>query len=79
MLKSHVKKTTSFSHEILPVLGPIDLSFHDLPHNESHLEWWYFHGHLESTQGKKRAFFVSFFRVAKDANVFPFEFSHSLA
>lgn len=56
----------------------INLLIDDLPHKTSNLEWWYFHAHVEDDAGKAFAFFCSFFRIARDFNVFPFEFTHSL-
>lgn len=29
-----------------PGSGPLDLNAHDLPHNSSSIEWWYYNMHL---------------------------------
>jgi geranylgeranyl pyrophosphate synthase/predicted secreted hydrolase len=78
-----VKKTMTenkmlSNHQVLPETGELNLSIHDLPHDESYLEWWYFNAHFKASNGKSFAFFASFFRFAKDPNVFPFKFIHSL-
>ncbi len=45
-----------------PVEG-LQLSFHDLPHASSLVEWWYFNSHLRTEDGRSIGVFGSFFRV----------------
>lgn len=40
---------------------PLDLEKHDLPHDSSGTEWWYFHGHLETESGRDLSLFSSLF------------------
>lgn len=37
-------------------------------HDEFKTEWWYFTGHLESAEGRKFGYEVTFFRIGADAN-----------
>ncbi len=45
---------------------PLDLETHDLPHDSSGTEWWYFHGHLETESGRALSLFSSLFE--RDVN-----------
>lgn len=45
--------------------GDIDLSVHDLPHDSSQTEWWYYNCHFEDDEGKTYSAFAAFFRVVK--------------
>jgi predicted secreted hydrolase len=45
--------------------GDIDLALHDLPHDSSQTEWWYFNCHWEDDEGKQYSAFAAFFRVVK--------------
>ena len=60
------RPNTSFNTPVrLPEDWPtdtIDLTVHDLPHASSQIEWWYFHAHLISPEGRRLAVFCSFFR-----------------
>jgi len=47
-------------------LKPLDLSFFDLPQDQSNLEWWYFNAHLEAKNRKRLSVFASFFRKVID-------------
>lgn len=44
--------------------GVIDLSIQDLPHDSSHIEWWYVNSHITTIDGRKFSLFASFFRMA---------------
>jgi geranylgeranyl pyrophosphate synthase/predicted secreted hydrolase len=44
-------------------LEGLELSFHDLPHASSLIEWWYFNAHLTAADGRAFGVFGSFFRV----------------
>jgi geranylgeranyl pyrophosphate synthase/predicted secreted hydrolase len=46
----------------------VNLSTHDLPHASSLLEWWYFHAHLRSEDGRQISVFTSFFRAIIDSD-----------
>jgi len=62
-----------------PADGPIDLDIHDLPHDESVLEWWYQNCHLTSKDGKRLSLFASFFRVGKkDEHTGNLNYTHSV-
>ncbi len=45
--------------------GPIDLASHDLPHDSSATEWWYFNTHFKDHEGNEYSAFAAFFRVVK--------------
>ena len=46
-------------------VGPIDLAVHDLPHESSATEWWYYNTHFAGPDGKQYSAFAAFFRVVK--------------
>lgn len=48
--------------------GEIDLDRHDLAHNSSVTEWWYYNTHLTSKDGHRFSAFVCFFRNLKRRN-----------
>lgn len=48
-----------------PSIGPIDLMKHDLPHESSYTEWWYYNTHFLDTEGNDYSAFVCFFRILK--------------
>lgn len=41
---------------------PLDLSVHDLPHESSGTEWWYYHAHLETASGTELSLFSVLFK-----------------
>lgn len=45
--------------------GDIDLAVHDLPHESSQTEWWYYNCHFEDDEGAKYSAFAALFRVVK--------------
>jgi geranylgeranyl pyrophosphate synthase/predicted secreted hydrolase/UDP:flavonoid glycosyltransferase YjiC (YdhE family) len=50
--------------------GPLDLVRHDLPHASALLEWWYFHAHLRSPDGREYSLFsVAFERLVEDVRL----------
>lgn len=49
-------------------LGPIDLRKHDLPHDTSYTEWWYYNTHFTDIEGNEYSAFVCFFRTLKFLN-----------
>lgn len=46
-------------------VGVIDLSLHDLPHDSSQTEWWYYNAHFKDEAGNDYSAFAAFFRVVK--------------
>ena len=42
---------------------PLDLTIHDLPHESSLIEWWYFHAHLTSPDGTPFCVFIALFQL----------------
>lgn len=52
-------------HDWPSQFGAVDLMKHDLPHESSVTEWWYYNAHLESSAGRQFSAFVCFFRVLK--------------
>ena len=46
-------------------VGAIDLGVHDLPHESSQTEWWYYNAHFTDEDGNDYSAFVAFFRVVK--------------
>ena len=46
-------------------VGDIDLSVHDLPHESSQTEWWYYNAHFQDEDGNDYSGFAAFFRVVK--------------
>ncbi len=50
-------------------VGRIDLALHDLPHDSSATEWWYYNAHVEDGDGKAYSLFAAFFRVVKHTDV----------
>lgn len=46
-------------------VGDLDLVLHDLPHDSSATEWWYYALHFEDAEGKEYSAFCAFFRVVK--------------
>jgi geranylgeranyl pyrophosphate synthase/predicted secreted hydrolase len=48
-----------------PSDGAIDLTVHDLPHDSSTTEWWYFNAHIGLADGRELSMFASFFRIVK--------------
>lgn len=41
---------------------PLDLAEHDLPHESSGTEWWYYHTHLETESGSELSLFSVLFK-----------------
>ena len=60
--------------------GAIDLRLHDLPHESSATEWWYFNVHFKDAQGNDYSAFAAFFRVVKhtDAATGVRSYAHAL-
>lgn len=85
-MKNEMKSQQSNSKVILddypktwPAEGPIDLNIHDLPHDESKIEWWYQNCHLTSKDGRAFSLFASFFRLAlKDEHSGNLRYTHSV-
>jgi geranylgeranyl pyrophosphate synthase/predicted secreted hydrolase len=46
-------------------VGAIDLDMHDLPHESSQTEWWYYNTHFQDADGNDYSAFAAFFRVVK--------------
>ena len=44
-------------------VGAINLAVHDLPHQSSMTEWWYYNTHLKAADGREYSAFVCFFRI----------------
>jgi geranylgeranyl pyrophosphate synthase/predicted secreted hydrolase len=60
--------------------GAIDLAKHDLPHESSATEWWYFNTHFKDAEGNEYSAFAAFFRVVKhtDKNTGAKLYAHAL-
>lgn len=61
-------------------VGAIDLALHDLPHESSATEWWYFNTHFSDAAGNQYSAFAAFFRVVKhtDAATGKKSYAHAL-
>jgi geranylgeranyl pyrophosphate synthase/predicted secreted hydrolase len=46
-------------------VGAIDLAVHDLPHESSATEWWYYNCHFQDEDGNDYSGFAALFRVVK--------------
>merc|ERR1719421_307389 len=47
------------------MVGALDLDIHDLPHESSTTEWWYYNTHMTCADGSEVSAFVTFFRICK--------------
>lgn len=61
-------------------VGAIDLNVHDLPHNSSATEWWYYNTHFTDEDGLEYSGFAALFRVVKhtDKNTGNKSYAHAL-
>lgn len=57
----------------------IDLAVHDLPHETSSIEWWYFNGHLKAEDGREFSAYASFFKYVTGWDAEAGTYTHSFA